>query len=467
MGIIEGFSFQAKNLSYEIINFLNEQNIDQIARETGFVQRKRKLSGFQFFDMLMFTHFNHKELSLNDLSAQLLLRYGIEISSQSIDERFTELAVVFFKTILKSFLRKAILQDQEQNINFTEYDRIRIKDSTSFQLPKEMEEKYKGSGGASSVACIRIQFEYDLKSGDILDLSLHPFNVQDTTNAGKTIDDINVNELAIRDLGYIKIGYLEKIQQKGAFYLNRLHSGTNAYEIKDGEYLKIDFGRLYNKMRKNKITCMEKEVYLGSKERFKTRMIIEVLPEDKYQERARKLKRKASKNSRNIGKEAKARMALNIFVTNTDIAIDKVRPLYALRWQIELMFKIWKTIGEIHKVKKMRIHRFEAYLFAKLIWIVIHWKLMWKIIAYYFNRHNFEISPYKLFKTFKNNLMDFRAAVYKGFGDLFNFIFKMADISYRNHKSEKKQKGGAWSYDIIRIFIRNKKPDIQVVTGLT
>ncbi len=40
--VIEDFSFQAKNLSSEITKLLNQENIDQISRELGFVQRKRK-----------------------------------------------------------------------------------------------------------------------------------------------------------------------------------------------------------------------------------------------------------------------------------------------------------------------------------------------------------------------------------------------------------------------------------------
>ena len=95
MGIIN-FSFQTEKLSKEITNVLDEENINKIAKETGFVQRERKLNGVNFLDMLLFTHFNHNELSLNDLSAQLAERYNIEITAQSIDERFTHSAVIFF-----------------------------------------------------------------------------------------------------------------------------------------------------------------------------------------------------------------------------------------------------------------------------------------------------------------------------------------------------------------------------------
>ena len=100
MGIIN-FTKQARNLSSEITTFLDEENINKIAKETGFVKRERKLNGFIFLDMLLFTHFNNNELSLNDLSAQIADRYNIKISSRAIDERFTDAAVDFFKPISK------------------------------------------------------------------------------------------------------------------------------------------------------------------------------------------------------------------------------------------------------------------------------------------------------------------------------------------------------------------------------
>lgn len=449
---IHDFLPQSKKLSTEMTNFLEEESINKIAREVGFIQRERKLSGFKFLDMLLFTHFNHKELSLNDLSIQLLTRYGITMSGQSIDERFTECAVVFFRTVLERVLKKNIRN--HTSISFTKYGKVRIKDSTSFQLPENMKDKYKGSGGASSNASIRIQFEYDLKEGSIIELSIHPFNVQDMTNAGETINSIEPGDLVIRDLGYIKIEYLEQIQEKqSAYYLNRLHSGTNAYELIGGKYVEVDFVKLHKFLKKHEMTCMEKVVYLGKKNKLRSRMIVELIPENKYEERVRKIKRKACKNSRNVGKNAKARMALNIFITNTEIETNQVRNLYTLRWQIELMFKIWKTIGEIHKVKKMKTQRFEVFLIAKLIWITINWRIVWNIIPYFLNSHGVGISPYKLFKTLKMNIMVFRTALYRGSEYLNEFILEIAKMSPDKHKSDKRKEGQNWSYNIVCSFL--------------
>ena len=445
------FKLNAQMLSVEITKIINEDRINCFAKETGFTCREGgKLNGYKFLDMLLFTHFNFKKLSLNDLSVQLAKRYGITIRKQSIDERFNENAVKFLKSIMEEAIKISI--NPNNKIYFTKYEKVKIKDSTSFQLPENMKDVYQGSGGSSSDACIRIQFEYDLKDKKILDLSFHPYTTQDMTNAKDTIHDIKQNDLIIRDLGYIKVKYLEQIETQKAFYLNRLHSSTNAYENENGEIIKINFAELYKQMKVNNQIRLDKKVYIGSKDKFETRIIIELLPEEMYKERLRKAEKNAKRNGRKISKARKAKMGLNIFITNTDIPAKQIRLLYTLRWQIELMFKIWKSIGEIHEVKKMKVERFEACLFAKLIWIVINWQIMRYIIIYFFNEHKIEISPYKLFKTLKADIIEFRNAIIKGLNNITKFIEENVKICPENHKSEKKKKSLTWSYEIMRMF---------------
>ena len=446
------FGINQRQLSTEITNLLNADNINQLAKEAGFIKRSGgKIDGFMFLDILLFTHFNFKELSLNDLSIQLKKRYGVEITKQSVDERFGDEAIVFFKLVLEKVLNMSILG--ELGNVFTQYGKVRIKDSTSFQLPENMKNEYPGSGGSGSPACIRIQFEYDIKTGKILDLSLHAYTSQDATNAKDTIDTISSGELVIRDLGYIVLQLLRQIEDKGAFYLNRLHSGTDVYEKnKDNEMVLIDFAKLHKQMKRDGTIRIEKQVYVGSKEKFKTRMIIEVVPQRVYQERLRKAKASSAKRKSTISEKRKATLGLTIFITNTDIPINEVRLLYTLRWQIELMFKIWKSIGEIDKVKKMKVERFEACLFAKLIWIALNWQIMRRTVSYFFNCKNIEISPYKLFKTLKASLMEFKQVIVNGINNVISFIDEVMELSPRNHLSEKKKGAITWSYDVLRLF---------------
>ena len=135
------FRNETKNLSEEITNLLTEENINAIARDIGFVKRdSHKLDGFKFLDMLLFTEFNNKELSLNSMAIQLQDRYGIMLSKQAVDWRFGDLSIKFFKVLLEKALKMNI--EKNDNIDIADFKRVRIKDSTAFKLPENMKDKY-------------------------------------------------------------------------------------------------------------------------------------------------------------------------------------------------------------------------------------------------------------------------------------------------------------------------------------
>ena len=54
------------------------------------------------------------------------------------------------------------------------FNRIRILDATMFQLPDTFATDYQGSGGSSNTAGVKIQLEYDLLSGQFLNVQLGP-----------------------------------------------------------------------------------------------------------------------------------------------------------------------------------------------------------------------------------------------------------------------------------------------------
>ncbi|MCK4562958.1 MAG: IS4 family transposase, partial [Flavobacteriaceae bacterium] len=306
--------------------------------------------------------------------------------------------------------------------------------------------------GSGSESTLRIQFEYDLKSSEILDLSLFAYVNQDATNAKETIDRVNSNELIIRDLAYVSIPIMRKIEEKEAFYLNRMQTSVTVFEKINNKFVEIDFTKLHKKMKILHLSILEKEVYIGKKEKFKSRMIVETLSTQQYNERIRKAEKTAKRKGRTVSDSYKAKAALNIFITNTNIVAKNIRVLYTLRWQIELMFKIWKSIGEIDKIKKMKIERFESFLLAKLIWIVLNWQIMRLSVIYFFKEKQLEISPYKLFKTLKSSILDFRKALSESVSSFILFIHENMELCPSNHLSEKKKKTTTWSYDIYRLF---------------
>ena len=432
----------AEKLSKELTDFFAKEEIEIIAREHGFVEREtKKLTGFSFLDTLIFTGFDHSKLSLNNLTCQLSDKHQIAITKQGLDLRFTDKSVNFMKGVLSKLLKSIVCQ--QPVVEFLNcFGSVRIKDSTTFQLPEHLASKYAGSGGAASKSQIRIQFEYDYKTGKVYDLSLHSYNTPDVSDAIETVGNIEENDLIIRDLGYIVTNVLQKIDNKGAWYLNRYKFTVNAYEKKDDEYHKLDFVTIYKYLIKNNLNSIEKEVYLGDKQFVKTRLIIELIPPDQIEKRLRKATENARKKGRKISEETRSLIGINAYCTNISsekLELNKIRTVYRLRWQIEIMFKVWKSVGEIHKVKKIKLQRFETMLYAKLIWIMLNWSMFWEISKQIWRDKNILLSPIKFFSTLKERSYMFYLALKNGNDEIYKFINNLYEISPIKHQLEKKK----------------------------
>lgn len=429
------------NLDFIVHPFFTEEEIDQLAKETRFVQRKGKISGRLFFELIVFHSETLKSQSLNDLSVTLYDRHDIKIKKQSLHERFNNNAVFFLKEALNRMLRKQL--DLCITKNNTRFKRILIKDSTCFQIDSSLADAYPGSGGNGSKASVRIQFEYDALSGNVNDLSIHPFNEQDATNSIATIELTREDDLIIRDLAYMSLSVLQSIQTMKAFFLCRANPSVNIFEKQsdnDG-FQKVDFVKMRKHMQNNGLQYIEKEVYLGKNEQFKTRLIVYLLPEKDIAERIRKAERNNKKKGQKpLSKEYKARAALNLFISNASpemIPVKKAWLLYRYRWQIELIFKIWKTICHIEKIKKVKKDRLECYILSKLILIMLGWKILWRTAQLLIVTDGKYLSFYKAAKTLINRMMEqLRTVFLLGNGRTKTFMEKFYKISKRNHLLE-------------------------------
>ena len=382
---------------------LNTSLIEAKARESAFVERKSKLSGSRFTNLLVFSSGNLAETSLAEMCQEFLYCYGEPLSKQALDERFTERSVAFLKLLIREVLFRHVSSDEFKDL-LPGCKTIRIKDATSFQLPKELQDVFPGSGGQTSKACLKIQFEYDLRTGKVFDLSIGPYNKNDLTNSSETIESVHERDLLIRDLGYIGLEVLEKVNNKGAFYLNRIKSNVTIWiRGKEGCFVALDLSKVEKHMRKSNIKTQEFSVYLGSKKKVSCRLIVECLPEDIKAEKLRKANRAAKREGRKLGQSTISRIGVNVFVTNLDedeLPKEQVWYVYRLRWQIELIFKVWKSVASVNKVKKAKRERIESHLFGKLLWVFLGWGIYWKIAGQLENK-KIAVSFNKMMKNFR------------------------------------------------------------------
>jgi hypothetical protein len=326
------------------------------------------------------------------------LHFGLNLTRQAIGKRFSQKATGFLKQLIDHLLKINLADGSEVFVN-SKFERITIKDSTCYQLPSNFKEVYPGSGGSGSEASVRIQYEYDLKNLEVLDLKVTPFNDQDKKNAKDTIGQIKENDLVLRDLGYVDLEVLASIDERKAWYISRLNPMMQVVDAITNQ--PIDFAAIEVKMKRTGVQQIEKSVLLGLK-RYPTRLIIEIVPERIKEERLRKVLWECKKKGRKLSIQKRARIGLNLLITNCPskmLSISEARRIYGIRWQIELIFKAWKQNLQFHKIKQMSVDRFEFLLYAKLILVMLYWKIYQSVDIVYFSKTRQRISIAKIHKA--------------------------------------------------------------------
>ena len=322
------------------------------------------------------------------------------------------------------------------------FNRVIIKDATRFELPESYKDYLPGSGGAASKAGACLQFEYDLKSGSIIDLNLTAANRPDVSDAVQVLDKVACNDLVIRDLGYFAFNSFLNISDKGAFFISRHRANAIVYEMKDGKLQQLDFKILYERMKKYQLSRIEKDVFIGNTSKIPVRMIIDLLPDAVYEQRIRKTNRSHKSKGYNSSEKFKLMSRFNLVITNvpqTVLPVDIVPILYKIRWQIELIFKIWKSVIGIHHNRIMKYTRWLCILHFKLLLMIVNWNIVMGKRNHIYKQRGKMLSLNKCFKTLFDNSYRLRDALKKGLKGIANFIKWVEKIFKENHWLEKKK----------------------------
>lgn len=358
-----------------------------------------------FIESLLYNRFSNKEISLNDIAADIYRRFNVDISKQGLDERFSSSSAEFAKQLLYKALTHFTASVKLEK-SFKNFTTVKIKDSTSFDLPENLLDSYPGARGGASRAGAHIQYEFDLKSGKTVDFEVTPGNINDYTNAWNTLDSISKGDLIIRDLGYSSLRVLNEINSKEAYFISRVKTDANLYELKGDTYKLLDLNALEKRMKSNGINCYEKNVYIGCRRYMPVRLIVTIVPDDKIEGRIKKQRGKSKKRGSKIKNKSLKNIGLNLFISNVTseyLSLDQVYCLYKIRWQIELIFKAWKSIGQFNKLNQAKPERILTMLYIRLLQIVMNMHIINPLSNIIFNNLKKRLSIYKAFKLMKIN----------------------------------------------------------------
>ena len=137
--MLQTMRFQIKDneiekLSKVLLEFFDEDQIEQLGRQTKFIQRSRELTAMPFAKLCIIGVFQEGlSASLGQLCSKLH-DMDVDITPQALDLRFSESAVEFMQSLLDQSVSKLIYQQLDPYL-LTGFNGVYLQDSTSFMLP--------------------------------------------------------------------------------------------------------------------------------------------------------------------------------------------------------------------------------------------------------------------------------------------------------------------------------------------
>src|SRR5215510_4791510 len=303
----------------------------EAGRATRFVQRTSPLNGATFSQTLVFGFLGNPQATLEELT-QTAAALGIEISPQALDQRFTASAAACLHQVLVAAIARVITAEPVAIPLLERFTAVYVQDSSTIILPEVFAAQWHGCGGStasSASAALKLQARLEMCTGR-LDVQL---------------------------------------QEQTAVY-----DATGARQD------------LLTLLESQPTDTVELAVALGERQRLAARLLAVRVPQDVAETRRRRLRKAARDKGRQVSATRLALAAWTLFVTNVPaerLTLREALVLGRMRWQIELLFKLWKSQGHVDESRSTKPWRILCEVYAKLLAMLVqHWVFLVSFWAY-------------------------------------------------------------------------------------
>jgi hypothetical protein len=389
---------------------------DQLERVTGFVQRTSDLTGSKLVQILTLGSLEHGRTSLRGF-CRVADELGIPLSEAGLHQRLNATAVELLRQISQTYLAQK--SPGQMKAILAPFPRVHIVDSTEIRLPDHLRSVFRGTRSASS---LKVQLAYEYKQGHIEAFAVEAGCQPDQTSGlGEAVAESG--DLMLFDLGYFDQKRFARLDAAGVFFVSRLHSQAGLYATHDSRQALSLLEVVRGHGPRGELAY-----YLGSQERRAVRVLYYRLPADLVAERRRKAHETARNRGTMCSQHSLESLEWLFFITNAPaecLSLDHVAEVYRLRWQIEVVFKVWKSEMHIAYFGAWRIERILVQFYARLLALLLFHRLL-ETYAQSDKNELSMIQAYQLLRTNAARLIRIVKQSFRGFLSFLNDF--MADL---------------------------------------
>lgn len=357
---MSGKEYKAIGQNWQVILAELVEEAEQVAQT---VERVGKFAVKSLVQTLVLSCMESPEASLQQM-VQVADAIGVKVAKSSLHERITPRLVMLLAVLLELSLKRVVATPTNLVARLQALEGLDIVDSTQLTVCPALYETFCGSGG---IAKLKVHVVLDYLRGSVRMVE---------TVAGRQPDQacplwaklLQPNRLYLFDLGYFKQETLRDLDQAHAFFVTRCQSQVGLYD--PTTLAPVDLSQILKRQRGEQF---EDTFRLGSRVKTPVRVVAHRLVSEVAAARRRHAKQKAKEQGQTCRAAYLIWLGWEILVTNLPPAwsADDLWVLYGVRWQIEIVFKVWKSQLGLAQLGPWRPARVMAQFYAHLVGAIL------------------------------------------------------------------------------------------------
>jgi hypothetical protein len=303
---------------------------------------------------------------------------GGTISKQGIEEHWTfKTAEWLYEVLLRAV--QGLISAKAVAIPLVQrFAGVYIEDGSSIRLPDGLERYWRGCRGGNAQehgtkAAVKLTMRLELKQG-----TLHGPLLQDGRHHESTslLQDVPLvkGALWIADMGYFALVRLAQLSRAGVYFLMPLKDGVVTW-LADKRVDLLETLQAHPEQDEQ-----EYELLLGAGKQVPCRLFARRATEAQVQRRHAQQDEYARKHGTTVTQRQRDWARWTLVISNVPVPLltrAEAFVLLRVRWQIELVWKLWKMQGQLDEWQTENVARILCEVYAKLLGVLLqHWVML-------------------------------------------------------------------------------------------
>lgn len=328
----------------------SESGLNDLGRAVGLCKRQRVVTPYRLGVLLVSLFASRRVETIADIQRGFSALFGEQVEYKPFHNQLRKVGFAdFMRELVSELLGKAAMQvlKAKRGGPLSGFQRVVIQDGSSFAVKDSLREVFPGRFHTISPAAVELHATYELFEESMARVSLRA----DTDSEQLELPEATAlkGDLFLGDRGYLNLEYAARVDEAGGSFIIRgkrsLNPQITAAFSEEGRRCKRFVGkRLKEATGFSKSSLADLDVCWAkvNGQELRLRMIVFWSPKEKCHQ------------------------YLIVNLPRNKYTAQQILEMYGLRWQVELVFKEWKSYANLHAFDTQQPAIAEGLIWASL-----------------------------------------------------------------------------------------------------